>query len=257
MEFVFPYSTVLTTGKPRLTYWHSFLENLLKYTTIDRVVPIETFATFHERGFAYKEIPAFSTATIRLNGYFQSYKYFNTDFDAICKTIGIREQANSTALIYRSLFEPGVHTISMHFRLGDYKPLQHIHPIMPFDYYEKALSLIVTSRMATVKRFRVLYFCEKEDNDTVNETIAKLQSIPELESVSYTKVEDTIEDYTQMLLMSCCEDNIIANSSFSWWGAHFNRNENKMVCYPNKWFGYATNHDVSDLFPPTWHKIHI
>ena len=51
-----------------------------------------------------------------------------------------------------------------------------------------------------------------------------------------------------MLLMSVCENNIIANSSFSWFGAYFNQNENKRVCYPSVWFGPTMKKDLRDLF---------
>ena len=63
-----------------------------------------------------------------------------------------------------------------------------------------------------------------------------------------------IEDWEQMLLMSLCQHNIIANSSFSWWGAYFNNNE-KIVCYPSIWNG-STN-EIDDLFPKNWNKIII
>jgi hypothetical protein len=56
--------------------------------------------------------------------------------------------------------------------------------------------------------------------------------------------------------MSCCDHNIIANSSYSWWAAYFNNNSNKIVCYPDKWFGpQLSNHDTKDLCPTTWNKI--
>jgi len=59
-----------------------------------------------------------------------------------------------------------------------------------------------------------------------------------------------------MILMSCCNSNIIANSSFSWWGAFMNENNEKIVCYPSTWFGKNFgNNSMNDLFPPSWQKI--
>jgi hypothetical protein len=57
--------------------------------------------------------------------------------------------------------------------------------------------------------------------------------------------------------MSCCHHNIIANSSFSWWGAYFNSYIDKMVFYPSKWFGDTIKNDTRDLCPPEWIKIQI
>ena len=55
--------------------------------------------------------------------------------------------------------------------------------------------------------------------------------------------------------MSCCQHNIIANSTFSWWGAYFNSNNNKIVCYPDTWFQPSVIHNTKDLFPDEWNKI--
>ena len=59
-----------------------------------------------------------------------------------------------------------------------------------------------------------------------------------------------------MIKMSGCQHNIIANSSFSWWGAYFNDNKGN-VYYPNKWFGPSQGYKcMNDLFPPNWTIIH-
>ena len=63
-------------------------------------------------------------------------------------------------------------------------------------------------------------------------------------------------DWEQLLYMSLCNHNIIANSSFSWWAAYLNENPDKVVCYPTLWFGDAlSSYDVSDLLPTEWIKI--
>jgi hypothetical protein len=68
--------------------------------------------------------------------------------------------------------------------------------------------------------------------------------------------ECKIEDWRQLLLMSCCQHNIIANSSFSWWAAYFNDNSEKIICYPEQWFGLQlSNHNTSDMCPKSWNKI--
>ena len=70
------------------------------------------------------------------------------------------------------------------------------------------------------------------------------------------KVKDDIPDWKQLLIMSICHHNIIANSTFSWWGAYFNTNPTKLVCYPNAWFGIKKqNYIMNDLFPENWKKI--
>jgi hypothetical protein len=73
--------------------------------------------------------------------------------------------------------------------------------------------------------------------------------------IKFTKVDSNLTDWEQMLLMSIGKHNIIANSSFSWWGAYFNEINDNIVCYPNIWFGPSLKYDMKDLFPNDWIKI--
>lgn len=141
-------------------------------------------------------------------------------------------------------------TISLHFRLGDYKKIQQFHPIMTSEYYKKAINYF---KIRGQLKSNILYFCEEEDLEDVNETINKLKI--EFPALNFIRASNDLSDWEQMILMSCCRDNIIANSSFSWWGAHFNMNPYKIVCYPAVWFGEAAGHNTKDLFPIEWNKI--
>jgi len=63
------------------------------------------------------------------------------------------------------------------------------------------------------------------------------------------------KDYVEVYLMSLCDNHIISNSSFSWWGAWMNKNENKTVIGPQIWFGPGIGHRTSDILPDNWIKI--
>ena len=144
--------------------------------------------------------------------------------------------------------------ISLHFRIGDYvlPQFKDAHPLMPLNYYINAINKILLGKVS--QKWNVLYFCQKQDNNTVEKKITILkEKFPQL---TFIKASDEKEDWEQMLMMSCCEHNIIANSSFSWWGAYFNGNKDKIVCYPSVWFGTKlADKDTSDLCPDSWISI--
>ena len=66
--------------------------------------------------------------------------------------------------------------------------------------------------------------------------------------------EDDI-DYIELYLMSRCNNNIIANSSFSWWGGWLNDHNDKLVIGPSKWFGSSIPHSARDIIPERWITI--
>lgn len=247
-KFAFINSEKLEYGTIRPTYWNNFLCKLKIFTT--NIFPHMNIVC--EQNFKYNHIDLsqYQGQNICLNGYFQSYKYFAHNFEIICKMIGIEKIKQHTVLKANMNQDYLNNTISIHFRIGDYKKIQHYHPVMTFDYYKNAISLIQTKDTNTKN---VLYFYEKEDISDVSEIINKLKD--EFPSTRFIGINIYLSDWEQMIIMSCCKNNVIANSSFSWWAAYFNSNSDKIVCYPSVWFGEVAGHDTSDLCPEEWNKI--
>lgn len=256
LPLALPYYTGTTCqdGSRRHHYYDTFLAPLQKF-----IKPI-TSAHVHykERGnFRFQQLPLLSPGqSLYLEGYFQSYKYFQDQAASINETLRITQ--------LQKQYQLGDQSISLHFRLGDYKMLPNHHPIQKCEYYMKALKEILdrcdtdteTDKAASgqAQSWTVYYCCEQQDNTVVNQSIKKLESnYPQL---VFRKVSDALSDWQQMILMSCCAHNIIANSSFSWWAAYFNPNPNKIVTYPRNWFGPAQSHlDTQDMCPPEWMRF--
>lgn len=232
----------------RYTYWDSFLYNLKPFL-LEKLPSIEVIK---EQGFYYKPLPThlMNKYNIMIHGYFQSYKYFEKYYETICKIIKLDEQKNSLLFKLNYDYDFLKNTISIHFRMGDYKKYQNFHPIMNTQYYIDALNHIKQSNKEM--QYTVFYFCEDEDIIEINKRIDLLKSkFPEY---TFIRGGENLEDWEQMLLMSFCHHNVIANSSFSWWSAYFNNWNDKIVCYPSKWF--CNNKIITkDLYPPEWIRI--
>lgn len=240
----------------RYSYWDIFLSALKPFLKDQEKLPkLELY--FKEQSFQYDPSILLNLLNNQqkvkmLVGYFQSHKYFDVYKKAIFKLIKIEMKQ----LAMYTIHNPSIRfdtTVSMHFRLGDYKKLQDFHPILSIEYYIKALNLIFKERQTTKSFSTVLYFCEDADFDEVLEKITYLQNV--FPNLIFERANNSLDDWEQMILMSLCSDNIIANSTFSWWGAYFNANPTKTVCYPGDWFGPKAGHDTRDMFPDDWIQI--
>ncbi len=231
--------------KKRPPYWDNLL-NTLTPILLDKTISLPQY---NEKAFHYEEIPNITNMSFKLYGYFQSYKYFEDYSETICDLLKIKEWQNKVKINNKIDYK---NTISLHFRIGDYKPLPEHHPMMPVGYYIKALETIIEETRRD--NWNILYFYQESDEEDVNNNIREIKQVSK--NINFVPVDHKLLDYEQMLLMSLCEHNIIANSSFSWWGAYFNINKDKIVCRPNIWFGQAMNiTNINDMSPPSWREI--
>jgi hypothetical protein len=252
---IFPYSKQLPNNTTRYTFWDTFLQNIRYMTVINpnnkyTNNTLSMFPRYIEQGFSFNKIPDMLNSNIILQGYFQSPLYFIDEYEYIRSMIKIDEIQNNVLREFtKDYFHDTIDEyISIHFRMGDYKNHPTIHPILSYDYYEKAMFSLLSKIYKDNRKYKVLYFCEKEDNTFIEANyINKLRKI--YDYIDFQKVDDSIEDWKQMILMSCCNHHIIANSTFSWWGAFLNKKPDKLVCYPDKWFGIDMSHyNINDLF---------
>lgn len=276
-EFVFIYDKVSASITPRVTYWDNLLSKLKQYTTFhDNKIKIDDLGNtisdnyirnfqnkYRERNFHYDEIPKINN-NLLLQGYYQSYKYFYPYKKEICELLCLNEKQDEIKNKYENYFYKENHlekNISMHFRLGDYKKLSEYHPILSFDYYMKSMTYI---KDLGFQNGRVLYFCEEEDIVFIEPQIKQLENM--FQGFKFVRVSEKIPDWEQMLMMSLCDINIIANSSFSLFGAYLNRNSvyssndttNHIVIYPSVWFGKALqSYNLNDLYFNNWKKIEL
>lgn len=233
--------------------------------------------TYEEREFEYHPIPDYpSEFNVLLDGYFQCEKYFCDDWSLIANTLW----ENKREKIMNSFKPNEKKTIGLHFRMGDYVHKQNCHPVMPVEYYINSLKIIVSELeiQGVEKDIEVLYFCENQDLENVNGKINKLQS--EFPNLSFKRSvisnldeyeSEKDKDWRELIMFGICDANIIANSSFSWWGVYlgsyfsFNLSNNcnnsqytKPVCYPSLWFGPALQcYNTKDLCLTEWYKINV
>jgi hypothetical protein len=208
----------------------------------------------NERDFKYQELPEnfdknYGTLLV---GYFQSPKYFDKCKSMIYKLLKIDLKTLIVKEKVKIDFEKMI-TISLHFRFGDYKKYPDIYPLLDYGYYYNSLLYIINQLDIRDKPITVLYFCEDEsvlESEVIINEIKK-QYI----GIRFERANPKLLDWEQLLLMSLCEHNIIANSTFSWWGAYLNQNVGKIVCYPEKWFMPEAKKDTSDLFLEDWVPI--
>ena len=173
---------------------------------------------------------------VDLYGYFQSEKYFKHIEEDIRKDFSFKPEIVDSCKEIISNEMGSTELISLHIRRSDYLQLQSFHPVPPIEYYIEALKKL--------PNLPVFIFSDDPEWCSMRS---------EFDADKFLISESNDADF-DMCLMSMCKYHIIANSSFSWWGAWLAKS--KKVIAPKIWFGPSLmEHDTSDLYCEGWETL--
>jgi hypothetical protein len=218
-----------------------FVERVLKKVIHRPSKPTTKYIT--EKYFHFDPDILNLTEGVYLDGYWQSEKYFMDIAEIIRQEFTVKSSQTGKN---RELSEKiaACESVSLHVRRGDYVTNPHtnkVHGICGLDYYYRAIEHL------TKILKNPFFFIFTDDPEWVHENLNFPSQAIIVNHNGITK------DYEDLRLMTQCKHSIIANSSFSWWGAWLNPNRHKIIIAPQKWFA-DDSFNTKDLIPTTWVK---
>jgi len=218
-----------------------FVKNLSLFNRVLRIILKPSIKHILQKENEYISFEGLSAYNyVYLDGYFQSEKYFKNIREDLLKEFEFPLLDAYTETI-KDKISNTPNAISLHIRRGDYlKPnVFNVHGILPLSYYNKALEAL----LAKYNAISIFIF-----SDDVAWTKANFET---RNNINIEFVEPN-ESWKDMALMSHCQHHIIANSSFSWWGAWLSKN-NGDVFAPQHWFNPSkVNYNIQDFIPANW-----
>jgi hypothetical protein len=215
----------------------------LKYNFFNRLKPLYKRTYIKEKHFQYTPQISKLRRNVYLEGYWQTERYFKDIEDIIRKDFTVKTPlAGSNLEIAKKISE--VDAVSVHIRRGDYvanPTTNEIHGVCGLSYYYDCIAKLAS------KINNPHFFVFSDDQEWVQENL-KI-SFP----VTFITQNGAEKAYEDLRLMSLCKHHIIANSSFSWWGAWLAPGKDKIVYAPSRWFNLDI--DTSDLLPAGWIKV--
>ncbi|MDH6353708.1 hypothetical protein M2132_000025 [Dysgonomonas sp. PH5-45] len=213
-------------------YIEQYRNNIFRKVKIEASKPGDYFF-YSEPSLRYSEIPYRNN--IRMHGWFQSEKYF--DRKVVLDLFEIPAQTKEyIENKYGHIFAQGA-VNSIHIRRGDYLKIPHYYPATTLQYFKKAIKMLGEN-----ERYLIL----SDDIDWAKQHFTG-------SNFYFSEKEEPLVD---LYLQTYCKNNIISNSSFSWWGAWLNPNEDKTVICPTPWHGIIyKKKDDCDLVPESWVRI--
>jgi hypothetical protein len=199
---------------------------------------IKKMKIFQELNFDFDSSVYSCGDNVNYYGNFQTEKYFLNIREELLKDFSFKKEIYNESNEYiKNLKKHNKPIVSIHVRRGDYVNIQNYHPLCTLEYYKKSL-----------ENFKdCIILCLSDDIDWCR------QNLNFIKDINFSNFENP---YIDLCLMTLCDHNIIANSSFSWWGAWLNKNNEKIVFAPKNWFGpMYEQHNIKDLIPEKWQRI--
>jgi hypothetical protein len=212
----------------------NYINNIFKKILFKHDLP--SCKRYYEPDWSYNKKKFDWNESIEFYGYYQSSKNFLQYGDKIRELFYpdiTYEELLKTK--YPKILEDN--TLSIHVRMGDYKKFPKTHPVISKSYLDEAIKKI--------GQYSYL-FIFSDDKDWIYNNL-KYDNI--------IIVND--EDYLELWLMSMCKNNIISNSSFSWWASFLNKNKNKKIIAPSIWFGDEGPKNYLDVYESYWEVINL
>jgi hypothetical protein len=225
-----PSSETIMQGNQPTKYLNNLYRNIEFTNDIPNTKRIKS-------GWSYTDINPSWETSVEFFGYFQSSKNF-LGYDEKIKELfqPTGEFINKIKTLYPEINNEG--TISLHIRRGDYTTISHVLPVIDKTYIDESLKQ--NGGYTTL-------FIFSDDVKWVNQHLSYPNQI----------IVTGLEDYEEMWFMSLCENNIMSNSTFSWWGSFLNKNKNKNVFLPSVWFGPSGEHNWDDIYIDSWKRINV
>jgi Glycosyl transferase family 11 len=230
--------------KSRPSKWRHLLSNLSLYAP--RVL---SFPVFWSRSFAYDERFAAIRSPKYLVGYWQSEKYFDWNRAQILKDVELIDSTEVDHILLQKIKDSK--SVALHIRRGDYisdLAASQFHGLCDMAYYYAAVQALKIQEPS----MHLFVFSDDPQWARVNFRT----DVP----ATYIDANASDKGYLDLELMRHCKHHIIANSSFSWWGAWLRRAEEvgqevQQVYAPMRWFA-VSNVDTSDVIPASWNQLH-
>ncbi len=208
---------------------------------LDRLKPYYRRHWIKEQGSCFNAHILQAPRNAHLQGYWQSEKYFEGIAEILRDEFTLRQEASHPSRTLVAEMEQ-TNSVSLHVRRGDYvsnPSTSRMYDICGKEYYQLAMQAIAA------RVHEPSFFIFSDDIDWVR------QNLPIGYPTVYVEHNGPTHDYEDLWLMSKCKHHIIANSSFSWWGAWLGDYKNKIIIAPKKWTA-KSNWCDSDILPPDW-----